>query len=208
MRVQDRPDPADGLSLFAFDPGGTTGVAEFQLPFENLFQRDAELLDGMQVAYNQLTGTEGVQAMEVQDLLRKHIGPVIIEGFVLRQFNQDADLLSPVRMTARIEQVIDMLNWERGCGDYMRHVGAQMLGEDEPAVPPWNAWREIRVRKQPVEIAMSTATDDRLKDWGLWATGAPHARDAMRHGITFLRRAKTDERLRRWGWPELAESAA
>jgi hypothetical protein len=211
VRGRQGPDPAAGLSLFAFDPGGTTGWAEFSCPFVNVFKRDTDLLLGMEVEYGQLTGLEGVQAMDVQDLLRKFVGPVIIEDFILRIQSADRDVLSPVRMTARIEQIVELTNWGRGTGDYYRLLAARQPEkgwEGTPLVHPANAWREIRVRKQAAELAMSTATDARMKDWELWATGKPHARDAMRHGITFLRRAKMDAALRRWAWPELAAIAA
>lgn len=202
MRAKTGPDPTDGLELFAFDPGGTTGWAYFACPTENVFKMETDLLDGMEVQYGQLSGKEPVQGMQAYDLLKEDgfVGPVIIEDFTLRRFDQGDDLLSPVRMTARIEQMMEMLNWQRGVGEYSR----TLMPDGKVAALP-NAWRELRSRRQSAEMAMSTATDARLKDWGLWATGKPHARDAMRHGITFLRRAKTDGSLRRWGWPELFE---
>lgn len=50
---------------------------------------------------------------------------------------------------------------------------------------------------QPVEyqspsLAMSTITDDRLRDFGYWArlAGQDHARDAVRHALTWARRWK------------------
>lgn len=44
--------------------------------------------------------------------------------------------------------------------------------------------------KQMPSLAMGTVTDERLKAWGFWVPGAEHARDAIRHNITFLRRQK------------------
>jgi hypothetical protein len=57
--------------------------------------------------------------------------------------------------------------------------------------------------KQMPSLAMSTVSDDRLKSWGLYKRGQEHARDAERHAITFMRRAKSDERLRAMAWPSL-----
>lgn len=53
--------------------------------------------------------------------------------------------------------------------------------------------------------AMSTATDSRLKEWGLYerAGGMRHARDADRHAITWLRQCKTEAFLRAKCWPYL-----
>lgn len=36
--------------------------------------------------------------------------------------------------------------------------------------------------KQPAFVAKSFATDPLLKEWGYWAAGQRHARDAIRHG--------------------------
>jgi hypothetical protein len=47
--------------------------------------------------------------------------------------------------------------------------------------------------KQHASLAMSTVTDDRLKAWGFWVPGKEHARDAIRHAITFLKRRKQAE---------------
>lgn len=53
--------------------------------------------------------------------------------------------------------------------------------------------RETRPRywvKQQPALAMGTVTDDRQKRWGFWVPGKPHARDAVKHAITFLKRRK------------------
>lgn len=59
-------------------------------------------------------------------------------------------------------------------------------------------------RQQPSE-AKSTATDPRLKAWGLYerAGGMNHARDADRHAITWLRKCSTRKGLREACWPHL-----
>lgn len=44
--------------------------------------------------------------------------------------------------------------------------------------------------KQSASLAMNTVTDDRQKEWGFWLPGKEHARDAVKHAITFLRRKK------------------
>jgi hypothetical protein len=69
-------------------------------------------------------------------------------------------------------------------------------GLDEFDVPPRQMFT------QEPSLAMSTATDERLKDWGLYKRegGEEHARDATRHGITFLRRAKDKRNLRYRAW--------
>lgn len=47
--------------------------------------------------------------------------------------------------------------------------------------------------KQHASLAMSTVTDDRQKAWGFWIPGKEHARDAVKHNITFLKRRKEAE---------------
>lgn len=44
--------------------------------------------------------------------------------------------------------------------------------------------------KQSASLAMGTVPDERQKDWGLWLPGKPHARDAVKHAVTFLKRKK------------------
>lgn len=44
--------------------------------------------------------------------------------------------------------------------------------------------------KQSASLAMSTVTDERQKEWGFWIPGKEHARDGVKHAITFLRRKK------------------
>ena len=43
---------------------------------------------------------------------------------------------------------------------------------------------------QMSSLAMSTVTDERQKAWGFWVPGKEHARDAVKHNITFLKRRK------------------
>lgn len=45
------------------------------------------------------------------------------------------------------------------------------------------------IRQQP-SLAMTTMTDIRLREQGLWLPGMPHANDATRHVFTWLRRKK------------------
>ena len=51
----------------------------------------------------------------------------------------------------------------------------------------------VEVRYQMASLAKTTVTDDRLRRWGLWAKGSSHARDAIRHAVTYLRRYSAGE---------------
>lgn len=162
-------------SVVAFDPGGTTGWATLWFPERNLYH-GTNLLDGLEFDCGQFGGPERSQSAEIAIMLSEYSGPVIIEDFVLRQFRKDSDLLSPVRMIARIENTIEWM---------------------ERAEPRRD---KCIVFKQQPALAKSTATDARMRDWGLWTPGKPHANDAVRHAITFLRRAKASGAMRRKAW--------
>lgn len=56
---------------------------------------------------------------------------------------------------------------------------------------------------QMPSLAKSTVTDPRLKQWKLYRPGEEHARDSLRHAITFLRRCTKDQRLRKLAWPSI-----
>lgn len=55
----------------------------------------------------------------------------------------------------------------------------------------------VEVQMQSPSDAKKAITDDRLGLWGVYQPGAEHARDAQRHGLLFLRRYCSDERLRK-----------
>ncbi len=48
------------------------------------------------------------------------------------------------------------------------------------------ALNDILPTKQLAQNAMKFATDEKLKAWGMYVKGKPHARDAIRHGILYL----------------------
>lgn len=56
---------------------------------------------------------------------------------------------------------------------------------------------------QSANLAKSAATDPRMREAGLYRAGLPHGTDAARHVATFLRRARSDAKLREAAWPEL-----
>ena len=44
----------------------------------------------------------------------------------------------------------------------------------------------LPLKKQPAHVAKHFATDKKLKDWNMYKTGEPHARDAIRHGCYYI----------------------
>lgn len=163
--------------MIAFDPGGTTGWALLQVHRAALESSDFSVLDNILFrAQGQFTGGENSQAREMYALIEAWDGPetvVVIEDFILRTALKNRDVLSPVRITAKIDLLLEP-------------SGRRMYFQ-QPA------------------MAKKTATDERLKDWGLYVAegGLEHARDAMRHAITFIRRTKEQPRLRSIAWPSV-----
>src|SRR5206468_12988114 len=101
------------------------------------------------------------------------VAAVVIEDFALRTMRMDRELLSPVRVTSALGYNI----W--------------MNGRDYHVQTPADAKR--------------VCTDDRLKAWGMYdpVGNLKHARDADRHAILFLRKAKNNPRFRAMAFPHL-----
>jgi hypothetical protein len=145
--------------------GGSTGV-----DFEGSFAISGA--DPLGIS----TKGESAGASEILQLIDDWPGAaIVIEDFILRKFDQGRDLLSPVRVTEKVD------------------FGLWVLGRDDQTF-----------RQQP-SLAKTTVTDERLKSWGFYRRdgGLKHARDGDRHAITFLRRASQSAELRAKAWPHL-----
>jgi hypothetical protein len=179
----DRWPSAPGhLPLISVDPGEGTGIVVLSVPSREIFS-DAEYSGVNVIWYEEIIGTENNQADLIIGLamyLLFNIGirrvPLLLEDFSLRKFTRDPALLAPVRLNAKIE--------------YGLHRELSI-----PAI-------SVPVFKQPAELAMSTITDDRLKQYDLYAVGQKNARMAMAHALTFLRRARERPAIRKKAWGE------
>lgn len=187
----DRKDLEDeafpGMAkLLWLDPGGTTGWCVMVVHPDALDTPDVSILDELAlVRWGQIPGAG--MGDESEDLAISRVLETLLawpgcaygtESFRLRQFTKDSELLTPVRIQAVVKYVMWAGRWGR-------------LWEQQPA------------------LAKSTAPDAQLKAWGLYDShSGPHARDAVRHAITFLRRCKEREALRRMAWPHLYDIAA
>lgn len=98
---------------------------------------------------------------------------IVVEDFIVdfKQITKARDALSPVRVTAKLEQAL----WDRGL-----HI-------------------HLQERSNP-KVSMN---NDRLRELGLLSdtAGQPHARDAMRHAMYFIRRCINSPELRHSAWP-------
>lgn len=74
----------------------------------------------------------------------------------------------------------------------LRQVNALLDPAEINATLRW-AVRPRYFVEQQAQLAMSTVTDERQKQWGFWIPGKPHARDAVKHALTFLKRRKEQE---------------
>lgn len=187
----------DTATVIALDPGGTTGWSMMRVHPDALDPGapDVKILANIQNwSHGQIdcgstrgnlgrseiegvsTSGEAAGIRRITDLIAAWPdAAIVIEDFVLRQFDQKRDLLSPVRITAGVNQYL------------------------------W--WRSRTYHIQSPGDAKTTATDARLKSWGLYDShgGMQHARDADRHAITFLRKASMNNpkgkelRLTHWG---------
>lgn len=183
----------DAATVIAVDPGGTTGWSLISVHPESLTEPDADWAENIflhqhgEVDCGSHRGNLGTSLHSgistdgefsgVYDLAKFVAGwpcaAVVIEDFVLRTQRMDRDLLSPVRVTSALGYVM----WRKG-RDY--HV------------------------QSPAD-AKRTCTDDRLKQWRMYDPygGLRHARDADRHAILFLRKAKAKRDFRERAWPHL-----
>lgn len=172
------------LIVVSFDPGGTTGWAVHQAGINALevggwtFARQGHLswdYGEFQDRSEWYMVDQMVQLVrEAWSFLREGAGDllaVVNEDFQLRQFSTDRNLLSPVRINSAFRYTM------RGSG-----------------VPCF--------LQQPSD-ALFSITDERLRLWNLWQEHPgktkkelDHRRDAQRHGIFFVRKFASDEKIR------------
>lgn len=162
MEETEEPEPFYSL---AFDPGGTTGWSVFGIWPEAMRDPALKLLG--HVAFwsaGQFTGGESEQVDQMMSLVQAwpDEAEITSEDFILQQFSMARDLLAPVRMNAKFEDRL--------------YVAGQVH----------------RLSYQMPSMALRSVSDERLKAWGFWnpLKGQQHARDAVKHNITRLRRLK------------------
>lgn len=166
-------EPAGFPTVIWFDPGGTTGWAVFTVHPDALDCDDFAVLDNI-VHWDQ--GQIGGSEMEQIDAITELLE--LWDGAAVGC--EDFELrtvyaeLTPVTIRSKMEYVLQ-----------------RMFDPPRPMM------------LQMPSLAMTSVTDDRLKRWKLYRPGQVHGRDATKHCMTFLRRAKKDEGIRRAAWPHL-----
>lgn len=179
--------------VIGIDPGGTTGWSLISVHPEAIIEPKADLLENIfthqhgQVDCGMHRGNLGTSLhggistegefsgiYDIVELIRSWpSAAIVVEDFQLRQMRMDRDLLSPVRITAGI------------------------------GLSLWLDGRDYHVQ-QPAD-AKNVCSDARLKEWRMYdgRGGLQHARDADRHAIMFLRKAKQSKEFRALAWPHL-----
>lgn len=163
-----------------YDPGGTCGWTVFSVHPASLLEPDVRVLDNVHhFSWGEFTGTEFDIVDQMLDLADAWPGAALgTEHFILQQFRRDENLLSLVRLNAAFRY------------ELVRHG------------------RNRRLHRQSASLAMTSVTDERLKSWGYWerTAGQPHARDAIRHDLTFLKRLRSQPKLLKEVFPKITEA--
>lgn len=166
------------LHIIGVDPGGTTGICRITIPRLSIFgDANPEIKEWDFFALN---GPEPKQATEIARYARETqslaylVGPAIVS----EAWDQDPEFkstdqeaLSPCRINAMLQLL-----------EYQGKIGDSTL------------------TFQPRAMAMQTATDERLKKWGMYVKHKD-IRAAVRHAITMLRRARQNPELAVKLWP-------
>ena len=167
------------LAIIGVDPGVTTGVAIATLQRKEIGSLADVFVEMGQLSYGfsgngfdiieSASAEEGEAkvAAEIAQLVRTAIlhgsrVVLVIEDFVVRRFDSSREFLSPVRITARIQQ--ELFN-DTIC-------------------------QGVTVAMQSPSDAKQTCTDERMKKWGVQPKTHKdrHGLDAARHCVLFIRK--------------------
>lgn len=156
----------------AFDPGGTTGWALFAVARSALHDPEEKILANITFwSAGEFSGSESSHARRMAKLVRSwRVASTIMEDFILRKFTMGRELLAPVRVTAAFMYALEY--------------------EARPSDSSTERDRYKTVVFQPPSLAMSGLVDGVQREVGLWLPGQPHANDATKHAVTWLRRKK------------------
>lgn len=178
--------PPKEIHVLGIDPGVTTGWAQITVPRMCIWGDEPARIVAWRTG--QLRGRISDQVWATCDLVRQiqslayKIGPaVVVEDFEFGRPLKDPEVYTPVYFAQQLlfcRQKTALLN-------------------------------DATVTLQGRDIAKSSFTDDRLRAAGVFATRGQtdHERDALRHALTALRRARESFDLRCQMWdPKWAAS--
>lgn len=171
--------PPRELHILGIDPGGTTGWC--RLTFPRICITEGAPGEIWEQEVGEFFGPTWEQTYAIAALCRTvqglayRVGPaLVVEAWDNDPSFKvtDPEVLSPHAIGSQLE--------------YVAHK-TKLLGD-------------ARLIFQSRVQAKSTATDDRLKRWGLYKRGSDHIKDATRHAIVALRRARQDPELAAAFW--------
>lgn len=167
--------PPKNIHVLALDPGVTTGWAKITVPRMSIWGEEPARI--VEWSTGQLRGRISDQVWATCDMIRivqslaYKIGPaVVVEDFDFGRPLKDPEVYTPVYF-------------------------AQMLRFCFERTALTN---DAQLFMQGRDIAKSSFTDERLRAAGVFAARGQtdHERDALRHGLTALRRAKRSFEVR------------
>jgi hypothetical protein len=169
-------DSSEDPTVIWFDPGGTTGWCLFSVHPESLIANDVLILDNIQ--HWACGEFTGTEFKQVDDMLE------LADAWPGAALGSEDFILRRFDMS-RVALAPVRLNAALRYAVAPRHVHLQQA-----------------------QLAKTTITDARLKRIGFWGLteNKVHARDAIRHGLTFLKRLKTQRKLLKSVFPELLAS--
>lgn len=172
------------IHVIGIDPGGTTGWCRITVPRTSIFPGTSVFEDDAREIhewdYGVFTGPEPKQAMEIARLvvetqsLDYGIGPAVVpEAWDQDEKfkSKDPEALSPCRIGA----MLTLLHYQKRLGD-------------------------ATLTFQSRAMAMSTATDERLRAWRIYVEHKD-IRAAVKHAITSVRRAAENWEFAKLLWP-------
>lgn len=160
--------------LHCFDGGGTTGYATFVIDWSS--EIDGSLNRVLRWSSRDIKGSLKHKKDQIQTIFSAQIWGDFHRREVVITERFDLSMLSKdedILLAVKDNAILEML-----CGDY-----------------------HIPYYEQPREIAKTTATNTRLRHWGFYVEGSPHQRDAVRIGLTFIRRCSNNPKLKEQFFP-------
>ena len=172
--------PPKLLNIIGIDPGKVTGWALWKIPRASMYAGgESEIVERYS---GEIRGRESDQVFKLCRFFRTvqgldyKLGPAVVcESFDFGSPLSDPEVYSPVRIAAMLKFCFEQPS--------LKQIG------------------DARLVMQTRTMAKKTATDERLKAWGLWQpSSADHIRDAERHIVTALRRARQKREFRDRLW--------
>jgi hypothetical protein len=160
--------------VMGIDGGGTTGWGIIGVERASIFGPEKSAIRHFK--HGQVTGSYTEQVLTLLQIIKTYHNPyytlaLAVESFSPRKPITSEEFFAPLEINARLQFLVDT------------HKIHSPLFYQTPS------------------FALSTASDKRLKRWGLYTPGPDHVKDGTRHAISFIRRCKADNDLAAKAWP-------